>query len=190
MCQRSLPVLRSAFRLGRIALLTLMLGGVPSVERARAQTSVAPSAAAAPPSDAVPPSQLPPVPRLQLTLPTPAGSAQREGTWPRYWRDTAMPAEWRHATDEELRLELPMARLQLGRLSLGSLLMTTPGRERDCLPDCRTPQWSSVLRLQHDLGDLGPVRQVGPQLELRGARPPGNAGQGRRYVGAGFGGKF
>jgi hypothetical protein len=123
-------------------------------------------------------------------LPAP-GAAQREGApWSSYWLDATLPSEWRHATAGELRLELPTARLELGRLSLTSLLVTVPGRERDCLPDCRDAQWSSALRLQHDLGDLGPLRQTGPQLELRGARPPGNRGRGQGYFGAGFSGKF
>jgi hypothetical protein len=189
MFRRVMPGLLGRSRPG-VALLTLLLGSALLVERARAQ-GVVPSAAAPPSHPSLPARlALAPVPRLQLTLPTAAGSPQREGAWPSYWRAATVPAEWRNATDGELRLELPMARLRLGRLSLSSLLVATPGRERDCLPDCRSPEWSSVLRLQHDLGDLGPLRHAGPQLELRGARPPGNAGQGRRYVGAGFGANF
>lgn len=131
------------------------------------------------------------MPRLQLVLPAPtAFAARREGP-PRfsYWLEAAVPREWRHSPDAELRLEVPTARLELGKLSLSSQLEAVPGRERDCAPDCRAPEWSPSLRLKYDTGDVGVLRQTGPQLELEGARPPGS-GRGRRFFGAGFSGKF
>jgi hypothetical protein len=132
------------------------------------------------------------VPRLQLSLPAPAvGAVRQEGSLGLgYLRDAVVPRQWRHFSDAELRLEIPTARLELGRFSLSSQLETVPGRERDCLPDCRAPEWSPALQLEYNTGDLGPLRQTGPQLRLLGARSPGGGQGGRRFLGAGFSGKF
>lgn len=153
-----------------------------------AQPSATP--ASAPPTPAVLP--LAPMPKLQLVLPAPdiGGVVRRDGpAWPSHARDATVPREWRNLPDAELRLEVPITRLDLGRISLSSQIETVPGRERDCASDCRGPQWSSTLRLKYEAGDWGPLRQTGPQLDLRGARPPGNASA-RGFLGAGIGGKF
>jgi hypothetical protein len=173
------------------AALGALLTAVLLVGRAGAQPSATPESAPAAPTPALLP-PLAPVPKLQLVLPAPdvGSSVRREGpAWPSYAPDVTVPREWRNLPDAELRLEVPIARLDLGGLSLSSQVETVPGRERDCVSDCRGPRWSSALRLKYDAGDWGPLRQTGPQLDLRGARPLGNA-RARGFLGAGFGGKF
>jgi len=113
---------------------------------------------------------LPPVPSFRLSLPAvsappSAGQPERERS-PAYWQNPLVPREWRDFTDAELRLELETGRLELGRLAITGQLSTVPGRERDCAPPCRGAGWSSSLRLKYGAGDLGPLRQTGPELNL------------------------
>jgi len=135
---------------------------------------------------------LPPVPAFQLSLPAPPtryGGREQEGsTWPSSV-NAVVPRQWQAVPQDELRLELETGRLDLGRLSLTGHISTVPGRERDCQPDCRGAAWSSSLRLKHDLGNLGPLRQAGPELNV-GLAParPGMKSQG--IVRGGLSGKF
>jgi hypothetical protein len=136
---------------------------------------------------------LPPVPSFQLSLPAPSSSwvwVQKEGSpLPAYWQTTVVAREWRDVPDDELRLELETGRLELGRLVMSGQISTAPGRERDCAPNCRGAGWSSSLRLKYGTGDLGPLRQTGPDLSV-GWTParPGMKSQG--LLRGGFSGKF
>lgn len=139
---------------------------------------------------------LPPVPTFQLSLPgVPLPSnqwlwLQQEGSpATAYWQTALVPREWRDARDDELRLELETGHWDLGKLSLASAISTVPGRERDCEPGCHGASWSSALRLKYNAGDLGPLRQTGPELSV-GYTParPGTKAQG--LLRGGFGGKF
>jgi hypothetical protein len=120
---------------------------------------------------------LPPVPSFRLSLPAPSAhppAVQREGqSLPAYWQAPLVPREWRDFTDDELRLELETGRLELGRLAITGELSSVPGRERDCAAGCRGAGWSSSLRLKYDAGDLGPLRQTGPELNLGWTARPG-----------------
>lgn len=163
------------------------------VTRASAQDPAAERLAALQPSTRPPaPSlQLPAVPRLQLAWPAPSSVGLREQGLGLYSLSAAaVPGEWRYASDGELRLQIPTAQLVLGSFSLSSQLETVPGRERGCSPDCRAPEWSPVLQLKYQAGDVGPLRQAGPQLRLEGARATGSGQGARRFFGAGFSGKF
>jgi hypothetical protein len=174
---------------GPATWLALPLGAVLLVSQAGAQPPTRAGTTPAPAPLAAATSRLAPVPKLQLVLPRVSGAMRHEGPpWLRYWREATVAKEWSTSTDADLRLELPTARLDLGRLSLRSQLDTVPGRERDCLSDCRGAQWSSSVRLKYDVGDVGPLRQAGPQLNLQGARPQGSSTRG--FLGGGFGGKF
>ncbi len=179
---------RSRFHRGALALGLRVLAGVIALPMVGAAQSGPAPAAQTEPAPARPLS-LPAVPRFQLSPPGAAGASREGPPWSSYWRYGKVPEAWRFSTDADLRLEVPMVVLDLGSFSLSQQLETVPGRERDCLPDCRGPQWSTSLRLKYDAGELGPLRQAGPELELKGARPPGR-GQSRGYFGAGFGGKF
>jgi hypothetical protein len=144
----------------------------------------------------LPAARLPPVPTFQLSLPVlplpskrwlwlqPEGSPATAD-----WRTALVPREWRDARDDELRLELETGHWNLGKLSLSSEISTVPGRERDCGPGCRGASWSSGLRLKYNAGDLGPLRQTGPELNV-GFTParPGTKSQG--LLRGGFSGKF
>jgi len=136
---------------------------------------------------------LPPVPSFQLSLPAapahpPALRQAGEGT-ARYWESALVPREWRYFTDDELRLELETGRLELGRLAMTGELSTVPGRERDCAPDCRGAGWSSSLRLKYGTGDLGPLRQTGPELRV-GWTPARPGMKPQTLLRGGFSGKF
>jgi hypothetical protein len=144
----------------------------------------------------LPANLLPPVPTFQLSLPAlPVPSnhwlwLQQEGSPAAAdWKAALVPREWRDARDDELRLELETGHWDLGKLSLSSELSTVPGRERDCEAACRGASWSSALRLKFNAGDLGPLRQTGPELKV-GFTParPGTKPQG--LLRGGFGGKF
>jgi hypothetical protein len=152
--------------------------------------------AGAQPSPALPSYLLPPVPTFQLSLPVvplPSNQwlwLQQEGSLATaYWQTALVPREWRDARDDELRLELETGHWDPGQLSLTSELSTVPGRERDCGPGCRGASWSSALRLKYNAGDLGPLRQTGPELSV-GYTParPGMKSQG--LLRGGFSGKF
>jgi hypothetical protein len=120
--------------------------------------------------------QLPPVPALRLALPAPSGQSgwvhPESAPWLAY-TSAVVPREWRDVPDEDLRLQLETGRVNLGRLSLTGEISTAPGRERDC-PDCRGAAWSSALRLKYHTGDLGPLRDTGPELLVGGS--PARAG--------------
>lgn len=184
-----LPALPSSF-LGTTRSVAAALGALLVVIGSRAAAQV-PGSQLPQATRASALARLPAVPRWKLDWSAAtAGSMRREeARGASYAHGTVLPVEWRHVPDSELRLEVPTARLELGRLAISSQLETVPGRERDCVPDCRAPQWSSVLRLQYDAGALGPLRQTTPQLELKGGRPPAG-GLGRRFFVAGVGGKF
>ena len=139
---------------------------------------------------------LPPVPTFQLSLPAvPLLSnqwrwLQQEGSpAATYWRDALVAREWRYSRDDELRLQLETGHWELGKLSLSSEISTVPGRERDCEPGCSGASWSSALRLKYNAGELGPLRQTGPELSV-GYTParPGTKSQG--LLRGGFSGKF
>lgn len=179
---------------GPAAALAALLVVSSLGSRASAQASGPQGPSPAPPSTAgTAPAQLslPLVPRWQLVLPAAStGSVRHEGPpGSSYWREATVATEWRHVPDAELRLELTTARLELAGLALSSQLATVPGRERGCLPDCRAPGWATSLRLKYDAGDVGPLRQTGPQLELEGVPMP-RSREGRRFLGAGLGGSF
>ena len=157
--------------------------------------SAASAAQEGPPSP-LPGYLLPAVPSFQLSLPSvplPSNQwlwVQQEGSPAAgYWQTALVPREWRDARDDELRLELETGRWELGNLSLSSEISTVPGRERDCEPGCRGASWSSGLRLKYNVGDLGPLRQTGPELNV-GYTParPGTKSQG--LLRGGFSGKF
>ena len=175
----------SCLALKRAAPLALSCAALLVWERAGAQQ---------PPS--LPALLLAPVPTFQLSLPAVPPPPnwwlwpQREGSpATAYWQTALVPREWRDARDDELRLELETGRWDLGQLSLTSTISTVPGRERDCEPGCRGASWSSGLRLKYNAGDLGPLRQTGPELSV-GYTParPGTKAQG--LLRGGFGGKF
>ena len=139
---------------------------------------------------------LPQVPSFQLSLPAVSVPAnqwlwlQREGSpATAYWQTALVAREWRDARDDELRLELETGHWDLGQLSLTSSISTVPGRERDCGPACHGAAWSTALRLKYDAGDLGPLRQTGPELNV-GFTParPGTTSQG--LLRGGVSGKF
>jgi hypothetical protein len=136
---------------------------------------------------------LPPVPAFRLSLPAPSAqppALQQEGErLPAYWQIALVPREWRDFSDEELRLELETGRLELGRLAMTGELSTVPGRERDCAPDCRAAGWSSSLRLKYGAGDLGPLRQIGPELRV-GWTPARPGMKPQTLLRGGFSGKF
>jgi hypothetical protein len=139
---------------------------------------------------------LPPLPTFQLSLPVlllPSSQSrwlpQEGSSATAYWQSALVPRAWREARDDELRLELETGRWEVGRLSLTSAISTVPGRERDCEPGCRGAGWSSTLRWKYNAGDLGPLRQAGPELSV-GYTParPGRKSQG--LLRGGFSGKF
>jgi hypothetical protein len=136
---------------------------------------------------------LPAVPSFQLSLPAPSTSwiwVQQEGSPVlAYWQTTVVSREWRDVPDDELRLELETGRLELGRLVISGQISTAPGRERDCAPSCRGGGWSSALRLKYTTGDLGPLRQTGPDLSL-GWTPARPGLKSRGLLRGGFSGKF
>jgi hypothetical protein len=147
------------------------------------------------------PLPVPALPALQLTPPSlvnlgslpnlgslGAESAQR--WWRGYWEDTSVPSEWRTAPDAELRFEIETFRWTLGALSLTGELAIIPERDRLCFPECNGPGSSSVLRLKYDTGDIGPLRETGPELRV-GSSAPGDApGRNPLLLGTGFSGKF
>jgi hypothetical protein len=152
------------------------------------------SEAQEPPAAAAP--LLPPLPALRLSLPAlPLPSNQWRTLPPQadsgspYWQSALVPREWRGARDDELRLELETGRWEVGRFSLSAELSTVPGRERDCEPGCRGAGWSSTLRWKYNAGDLGPLRETGPELNV-GYTParPGTKSQG--LLRGGFSVKF
>jgi hypothetical protein len=134
------------------------------------------------------------VPSLRLTLPVVPALPNRESTglWPRYWQEASVPREWRSATDDELRLDVETGRWQAGRLSVSTEISTVPARERNCREgdsDCRAPAWSSALRLKYQTGDIGPLRETGPELKVL-VTPPRPGVRGGGLLQGGFGGKF
>jgi len=135
--------------------------------------------------------QLPPPPALRLALPAPAAPSgwvhPERAPWLTY-TSAVLPREWQDVPDEELRLELETGRVNLGRLSLSGEISTVPGRERDC-PDCRGAAWSSALRLKYHTGNLGPLRDTGPEL-LMGFSPARAGVKAGGLLRGGFSGKF
>lgn len=173
------------------SLITLKQAGLLALAGVVASSA---STAQEPPS--LPSYLLPQVPSFQLSLPVvplPSNQwlwLQQEGSpASAYWQTALVPREWRGARDDELRLELETGHWELGQLSLTSEISTVPGRERDCEPGCRGASWSSALRLKYNAGDLGPLRQTGPELTV-GYTParPGTKSQGLLH--GGFSGKF
>ena len=144
----------------------------------------------------VPAYLLPQVPSFRLSVPTLPVLAN-QWLWLRqegspgtaYWQTALVPREWRDARDDELRMELETGHWDLGKLSLSSEISTVPGRERDCEPACRGASWSSALRLKYKTGDLGPLRETGPELSV-GFTPARPATKSQGLVRGGFSGKF
>ncbi|MEO8185411.1 MAG: hypothetical protein ABI895_41920 [Deltaproteobacteria bacterium] len=135
---------------------------------------------------------LPPMPELQLSLPAPPTQytwREQEGSTWLTSANAVVPRQWQAVTEDELRLELETGRLDLGRLSLTGHISTVPGRERDCQPDCRGAAWSSSLRLKYDAGDLGRLRETGPELNV-GLVPARRGTKSQGIVRGGFSGKF
>jgi len=141
------------------------------------------------------PLPVPSLPALQLTLPSlvnlgSLGAEAAQRWWRGYWEDASVPGEWRSAPDSELRFNVETFRWTLGALSLTGELAIIPERERLCFPECTGPGSSSVLRLKYDTGDIGPLRETGPELRI-GSTAPGDApGRNPLLLGTGFSGKF
>jgi hypothetical protein len=142
---------------------------------------------------------LPLVPPLQLTppallAPTPAipeGLAAHQ-PWLHYWHDAQVPAEWRDATDDELRLRLETGNLELGDWAVSTGLRLTPEHERECYAGyrgCRGADWESSVILKYEAGNVGPLQQAGPMLELTG-KPPTSGVRGRGLFNVGIAGAF
>ena len=85
-------------------------------------------------------------------------------------------------------MRVETGRWELGRLSLTAAIESVPERELECPPNCRGPDWRPSLILKYDAGDLGPLKQVGPSLDLGGALSPGQPARGAS--GGGFSGVF
>ncbi len=86
-------------------------------------------------------------------------------------------------------MRVETGRWELGRLSLTGEMVSLPERERDCSPfHCSGPDWRPSMSLKYDAGDLGPLKQVGPRLNLGGALVPGQPARGAS--GGGFSGAF
>jgi hypothetical protein len=137
------------------------------------------------------------VPSLRLTeppllLPSP-GQAQGDtlpGPRLPYWRTATVPGEWRYFRDEELRLRVETNHLQLGRLSFSGGMETLPVEERTCYPTCAADaDWESNIILKYDGGDVGPLQQTGPMVEL-GGKPEAQGVQRRSLVRVGLSGAF
>lgn len=174
-----------------------VLGAAQTLPAEAAPATFEPSA----PVEGVP--HLAPVPELRLSLPAllstvPARNEAAVGRWPAYWRDASVPSAWRDFTDAELRLEVETWGTQLGPLSISTRLVSTPERERKCHPHCQGQGWSSSLQLKHELGDIGPLRQTGSELELGVTPKAGAKAKGldsprtvdERVIWGGFSGKF
>ncbi|HVZ37130.1 MAG TPA: hypothetical protein VG963_32125, partial [Polyangiaceae bacterium] len=163
-----------------------------------AQTSSPPAAAwgQLPASLSLPASALPTVPNLQLTAPTwvTASMTKRNertpALWPRYWLTATLPAEWQSFPEDEWRLRVDTADAESGPLSLSSAIETEPVSERPCYPNCSPgADWHSSLVLKYDAGDVGPLQQTGPMLELAG-KPKAQGVQQRGLVKVGLSGAF
>jgi hypothetical protein len=136
---------------------------------------------------------LAPVPEFRLSWAAPALPVARalqrpELLWPQYWREPRADKAARDFTDAELRIVVETGRWELGRLSLTSEIVSVPERERDCGANCRGPEWSPSLILKYDAGDLGPLKKLGPSLNLGGTLGPGKPARGAS--GGGFAGVF
>jgi len=112
-----------------------------------------------------------PVAELQLSLPVRAnlgslGAEASQRWWPSYWETSSVPEQWRGVADADLRLNVETARWELGALSLSTAYLVAPERERLCYPECAGFGASSALRLKYDFGGLGPLQQLGPELEF------------------------
>lgn len=112
-----------------------------------------------------------PMAELQLSLPVRAnlgslGAEASQRWWPSYWEDSTVSRQWQGVADADLRLNVETAHWELGALSLSTAYVVTPERERLCYPECSGFGASSAIRLKYDFGDLGPLQQLGPELEL------------------------
>jgi hypothetical protein len=146
----------------------------------------------------VPPTlSLPLVPSLRLTTPAllvpSTGQAQGDilpVQWLPYWQTARVPSEWRYVPDEELRLRVETTRWELDRVSLSGGMETVPREERTCYPTCAADaDWESNIILKYDGGDVGPLQQAGPMVEL-GGKPRAQGVQQRSLVKVGLSGAF
>ena len=154
-----------AFRLGFAAGLAAVcvLGEAPPCF---AQESPEPA-----PDESTAPVAPAPMAELQLTLPARAnlGSLGAEASgrwWPSYWETSTVPKPWQGVADADLRLNVETAQWEVGALSLSAAYIVTPERERLCYPECSGFGASSALRLKYDFGDLGPLQELGPEIEF------------------------
>jgi hypothetical protein len=187
---------RGLVRMGQGAALVLgVLAAEPGFAQQRSAVTAVPVLAIA----LKPELSLPLLPPLRLTAPVllaplpaaPEGVVAHHHPWLSYWHEAAVPAEWRDASDAELRLWLETGALDLGDLSLTTGIRTTPEREREqeCYPNCLGPDWESAAILKYEAGNLGPLQQAGPMLELRG-KPHAEGVRGRGLFNVGVGGAF
>jgi hypothetical protein len=146
----------------------------------------------------VPPAfSLPTVPNLRLSTPAllfpSAGQAEGDTLpvpWLRYWQTARVPNEWRYVPDEELRLRVETTRWDLDRLTLSGGIETVPRAERTCYPTCPADaDWEGNIVLKYDGGDVGPLQQAGPIVEL-GGKPQAQGVQQRSLVKVGLSGAF
>jgi hypothetical protein len=170
------------------------------------QTTATPATSSPPPTSwaqlpawlSVPPApSLPLVPSLRLTAPTllvpSPGQAQGDTLpvgWLNYWQTASVPSAWRYVPDEELRLRVETAHWQLDRLSFSAGMETAPEQERPCFPTCAADaDWDSNVVLKYDGGDVGPLQQTGPMVQL-GGKPRAQGVQERSLVRVGLSGAF
>jgi hypothetical protein len=193
---------RSHFALELTASMAWPIGVVAAAGLATAL--LATTTASAQPTGGVhpssPPPRLAPVPNLRLTLPPPVlgpgtglgpplHSESTPAPWLTYWMTTHATAAWRGFSDGELRMNIETGRWELGPLILSTQITSTPESERDCHPDCRGPAWSSSLRLKYDMGNVGPLQHVGPELEV-GVTPAEPRTPAKSLLRGGFSGQF
>jgi hypothetical protein len=101
-----------------------------------------------------------------------------------------VPSEWRYFPDEDLRLRIETTRWELDRVSLSGGMETVPREERPCYPTCSADaDWESNIVLKYDGGDVGPLQQAGPMLEL-GGKPRAQGVEERSLVKVGLSGTF
>lgn len=183
------PWTRTGVKREHVWLEPLLLSAVLALAQRSAGAQPTPRAPAPEPLP------IPSPPSLQLTPPSlvdlgSLGSESSQRWWRGYWEGTRVPSEWRAAPDSELRLGVETVRWTLGPLSLTGELAIIPERERLCFPECTGPGSSSLLRLKYDMGDIGPLRETGPELEI-GSSAPGDApSRNPLLLGTGFSGKF
>ncbi len=177
------------------ALSVVLLGSSPAAAEAQPNAARAELAPGSPAEHAA--SALPAVPKLELSLPpvqsgagySPQALRAESPLWPAYWDALQSLRAWHAAGDGELRLKIETASFQWGALTLSAGIISIPERERECAPSCSGPEWTSSVSVRHPLGDAGPLREVGPEIEV-GARPGAARGGSPGVVKAGVGGAF